>query len=372
MIKDMLDINFIRENKEIIQEAVRKKHCMFVVDELIKADDRRRECVSEIEALKKSEHNNPETIAALAKKTEEFRALMKEWQTLMIAVPNIPDMSVPEGEDAKSNREEAVVGMIPKFSFTPKPASELVKNARAEYVFALFKFVSDKAVSQGFGVRMAAPFVSRQSLVGAGYIPENENVCVKIQDNLYLPTSAGTSTFSEYADRVFEEADVPKKFASFSPVFKKTADGTGVVSSYCMDYVVFAPAHHMTSVTLHEEIRAHLEDILRTLDIPHRVVTHCGGELRLGESKAYGFELWSPVAKEYKKTYVLSYAHDFYSRRFNIRYKDAGGKIRFVHTLSGTILDTDVLLAALIENRQKEDGSVDIPIIFQNPNSQPF
>ena len=203
-----MDITFIRENKDIVQFAANKKRRAFVVDNLIMVDDKRRELVASIEELKKG---GDEQAEALAKMMEGFRAVMKEWQTLMVAVPNIPDMSVPEGASRAENREEAVVGTVPNFSFKPKPANELVPNLPADLSFALVKAVLDKAVVQGFEVRLGSSLVNRQSLIGAGYIPDDEKACVKVGGDNYLPISAHVSAFAEYADRVFEEADLPKK-----------------------------------------------------------------------------------------------------------------------------------------------------------------
>ena len=412
----MLDIKFIRENKEIVQEGARKKRIDFNVDELLKADDRRRELLLSIEKKRAEQNQWSEKIVGafdaatktqliiemqllksrLQKEEAEQKEVMKKWQTLMIQAPNIPDMSVPEGESDADNKEVKVWGEIPKFSFVPKSHIEIMENLgmvdlekgakisgfRGYFLkndavllnFAIWQFVSDHFNFKGDFSQMIVPsLVRRETLVGTGYLPQGEEDMYKTQDNDYLAGTAEVSTMSYFADEVLNAGDLPKKVLAFSPSFRREAGSHGkdtkgifrVHEFFKFEQVILCEASHEESVKRHEELLGNSEEIMQALKIPYRVVVNCTGDLGLGQVKKYDIEAWVPSENRYRETHSCSYFHDFQTRRLNIRYKDKDGKLRFAHSLNNTAIATPRILVSIIENNQQEDGTIAVPEVLQ-------
>ena len=408
----MLDIKFIRNNQELIQEAAKKKQLKFKVADLLAVDDQRRELLTKIEQ-RRAEQNTfnqklveitepkkrEEAIAEMKmlketsqKDEEELKKVMKRWQLLMIETPNIPDISVPEGKDDSGNREVRTWGKLPEFSFAPKSHIELMqkldlvdfdagakvtgfrgyflKNDGASLSLALWQFVFDYFINKKkFTPFLAPALIRRENLVGTGYLPQGEEDLYKTQDAEYLAGTAEVGMMGYFMDTVIPKEKLPIKIIAFSPCFRREAGSYGkdtkglfrVHEFYKMEQVIISEASHMESVKHHEELTANAEEIMRALKIPHRVVVNCAGDLGLGQVKKYDLEAWLPSEKKYRETHSISYFHDFQTRRLNIRYKDTTGKIQFAHSLNGTALATPRLLVALIENYQQADGSIVIP-----------
>jgi len=412
----MLDIKFIRENKEIVQEGARKKHIDFNVDDLLKADDRRRELLSSIEKKRAEQNQWSEKIVGafdaatktqliiemqllksrLQKEEAEQKEVMKKWQTLMIQAPNIPDMSVPEGESDTDNKEVKVWGEIPKFSFAPKSHIEIMehlgmvdlekgakisgfrgyflKNDAVLLNFAIWQFVSDHFNFKGDFSQMIVPsLVKRETLVGTGYLPQGEEDMYKTQDNDYLAGTAEVATMSYFADETLSASDLPKKILAFSPSFRREAGSHGkdtkgifrVHEFFKFEQVILCEASHEESVKRHEELLGNAEEIMQALKIPYHVVVNCTGDLGLGQVKKYDIEAWVPSENRYRETHSCSYFHDFQTRRLNIRYKDKDGKLRFAHSLNNTAIATPRILVSIIENNQQEDGTIAVPEVLQ-------
>jgi len=411
----MLDIKFIRENKDLIKEAVRKKHITFDVDELIGVDNKRRDILAAVEK-KRSEQNDYNTriasattegerrpfiesmqmLKALIQKDETALAeTMKQWQKLMVGVPNIPDISVPEGASDAENKEIRVHGDIPKFSFTPKSHMELMegfdladfkrgatvagfrgyflKGSGAELSFALWQFALEELTKKGFVPMIVPSLVKREAFIGTGYLPQGEEDLYKTQDDTYLAGTAEVATMAYYMDEILDKQTLPVKMLAFSPCFRREAgshgkDTKGVIRVHefmKLEQVVLCEANHTESVKFHEELTANAEDLLKALQLPYRVVANCGGDLGLGQVKKYDLEAWLPSENAYRETHSSSYFHDFQTRRLNIRYKDTDGKLRFAHSLNNTAIATPRILAPLLENNQEADGSIRIPLVLQ-------
>ncbi len=419
----MLDIKFIRDNKDVIQAGAQKKRIKFDVEELISVDDKRRTLLAGIEEKKAQQNeasqkimsnDNPvsaEEKAALIErmktlkdslKTEEdeFAAVMSEWQRLMVAVPNVPDISVPEGESDAENVEVRTVGEIPEFSFEPKSYIDLMekhdmvdlergakvsgfrgyflKNDAVLLNFAIWQYAMQKLAGKGFTPMIVPSLVRRETLMGSGYIPQGEDDLYKTQDGDYLAGTGEVATMSYLSDEIIDlpasgGIESAKKFVAFSPCFRREAGSHGknarglyrVHEFFKLEQVVLCEANHETSVALHEEITANAEEMLQELGIPYHVVLNCGGDLGLGQVKKYDIETWIPSEKKYGETHSASYFHDFQTRRLNIRYRDETGKLRFAHSLNNTAFATPRLLISLIENHQQEDGSIRIPEVLQ-------
>lgn len=407
----MLDIKFIRENIDLLKEGAKKKHISIDLDELLRVDDKRRELQQEIE-LKRALQNEvsakiPRTTGeeeraamiaemkgvkeALQSAEESMKEVLHTWQTLMVAVPNIPDFSVPEGDSDAANQELRTWGIKTKQDFEPKSHIDLMlgldmldldrgsrtagfrgyylKNDGVRLSFALWQFVFDRFAEQGFTPVLAPSLVRREPFIGTGYLPQSEEDLYKTQDGDFLAGTAEVAMMSYHMDDVLEKKDLPKKFLAFSPCFRREAGSHGkdtkglirVHEFYKLEQVVLCEANHQTSVLHHEELTANAEHLLQELEIPHRVVVNCGGDLGLGQVKKYDIEAWVPSEKKYRETHSASYFHDFQTRRLNIRYRDEDGKLRFVHSLNNTALASPRILVPLVENYQQADGSLVVP-----------
>ena len=412
----MLDIKFIRANQELIQEAARKKQLKFKVADLLITDDRRRELLSVIEKRRAEQNAFNEKVMGIAEPGErqsliagmktikdalqkdevELKEVMKKWQRLMVEVPNIPDISVPEGKDDSENQEIRKWGEPPKFSFPPKSHIELLqkldmadfeagakvagfrgyflKNDGATLSLALWQLVFDYFVTKKKFTPMFAPaLLRRENLVGTGYLPQGEEDLYKNQDSDYLAGTAEVGIMGYFMDTIIPQEKLPIKIIAFSPCFRREAGSYGkdtkglfrVHEFYKMEQVIICEANHTESVRYHEELTTNAEEVMQLLKIPYRIVINCAGDLGLGQVKKYDIEAWIPSEKKYRETHSISYFHDFQTRRLNIRYKNAEGRTQFAHSLNGTALPTPRSLIVLLENNQQADGTVAIPSILQ-------
>lgn len=413
----MLDIKFIRENLDIIKAGAEKKHITLDFDALIALDDKRRALLQSVEG-KKAEQNRVSSAVAGALSSEaraqlitemrmlkeemqieeeELKATIREWQLLMVQVPNIPDMSVPEGDDDMGNIEVRVWGEVPHFDFVPKGHIELmlahkmadfergtkVAGFRGYFLtgmgarlnFAIWNFVSDFITTRDprFVPLLVPSLLRKEPFIGTGYLPQSEEDLYKTQDADYFAGTAEVGAMGFYMDEVLDKKELPYKFLCFSPCFRREAGSHGkdtkglmrVHEFYKFEQVVLCEARHDESVKFHEELTANAEAMLQALGIPHHVVVNCGGDLGLGQVKKYDIEAWVPSEGRYRETHSSSYFHDFQTRRLNIRYRDEDGTMRFAHSLNNTAAATPRLLIPVIENNQRADGSIVIPEVLR-------
>ena len=407
----MLDIHFIRENAEIVKAGAVKKHIEVDIDRLIAVDDDRKRIRQELDVKRAEQNRRSNEIqradgvertklieamqhlkAGMAEEEDRLKEVMIEWQKLMLLVPNIPDMSVPEGQSDAENLEVRKWGEPTQFPFTPKSHTELmtaldladfergakVAGFRGYFLkgdavllsYALWQYISNHFVKKsGFTPMMVPSLVRRESFMGTGYLPQSEDDLYKTQDGEYLSGTAEVATMGYHMDEVLDAKQFPIKYFSFSPCFRREAGAHGkdtkglvrVHEFFKFEQVVLCEASHEASVAYHEELTAHAEEMLHALKIPYHVVVNCAGDLGLGQVKKYDIECWMPSEGKYRETHSSSYFHDFQTRRLNIRYRDENGEMKFAHSLNNTALATPRLLAVLIENYQQEDGTVKVP-----------
>lgn len=416
----MLDIKFIRENADLIQESAKKKRLSFEVGRLIEVDDKRKILSQQVEERRATQNKVSEEIAKaiqasdfalkdklvlemqplkeeMQKFEEELKEVMIEWQKLMVSVPNIPDMSVPDGDDDSQNMEIKTWGEIPKFDFTPKDHIELMekldladfetgasvagfrgyflKNEGAELAFAVWQFTVDlfRKNHPEYSAMLVPSLVRRETLLGTGYLPQGEDDLYKTQDNDYLAGTAEVSTMSYFADKVLDKKDFPIKKLAFSPAFRREAgsynkDVKGLYRVHefmKFEQVILCEASHEESVKHHEELLKNAEELLQALKLPYHVVVNCGGDLGLGQVKKYDIETWIPSKNKYGETHSCSYFHDFQTRRLNIKYRDTDQKLKFAHSLNNTAVATPRILIQIVENNQQADGSIVIPEVLR-------
>lgn len=406
----MLDIRFIRDNQDLVKEAIRKKRINFNLDELVDADTKRRELLAETETLRAEQNEYTEKIARageaeregmiaqmrefktkLQKKEEELETALKHWRRLMLLVPNIPDMSVPEGASDAENMEVNKWGEPMKFPFAPKSHVELMtelqmvdfdrgakvsgfrgyflKNAGAELSFALWQYGYRLFSKKGFTPVLAPSLLKQEAFYGTGYLPQGKEDLYRTQDDEYLAGTSEVPLMGYYMDEVLPKDSLPIKFLGFSPCYRREAGSHGkdtkgimrVHEFFKFEQVILCEADHEQTVEFHEWMNRNTEEIIETLGIPYRTVINCAGDLGLGQVKKYDIELWVPSENTYREISSASFFHDFQTRRLNIRYRDDDGRLKFVHSLNATALPTPRLLIALVENNQEEDGSIRIP-----------
>lgn len=408
----MLDIKFIRDNKDIVALGAKKKHIAVDIERLIAVDDKRKELQAVIDT-KRAEQNAASNLIVQEKdasakqaliaqmqqvketlklQEESLEEILKEWRALMVQVPNVPDVSVPEGASDADNKEVRTWGTIPSFDFEVKSHVDLMlahdmadfergskvagfrgyflKNDGARLMWALERFVIDRFMQKPDFIPFVVPsLVRREPFVGTGYLPQSEEDLYKTQDGDYLAGTAEVASMGYYMDEVIDKKQLPLKYFAFSPCFRREAgsygkDTKGVFRIHefvKFEQVVLCEANHEQSVSLHEEITKNSEELVQELGLPYHVVVNCGGDLGLGQVKKYDIEAWMPSEKTYRETHSSSYFHDFQTRRLNIRYRDDDGALKFVHSLNNTALALPRILCHIVENYQEKDGSIRVP-----------
>lgn len=410
----MLDIKFIRENLDIVKLAAKKKHITSDLDRLVVVDDSRRAIMSKMED-KKAEQNkvSGEIATADAGRREELitlmqalkaeiqaeeeslKPVMEEWQSLMLQVPNIPDMSVPDGDSDADNVEIKTWGDKPKFDFEPKNHIDIMTKLKmvdfergtkvhgfrgyyllgdgARLSWAIWNYAQEFFLAKGFDPMLPPTIVRKANLYGTGHLPNDAEDVYKTQDDDYLIGTSEVSTMGFYTDDVLEQSQFPIKHLAFSPCYRREAGSHGkdtkglirVHEFYKVEQVILCEASHEESVKYHEWINRNTEEFIESLGIPYHTVLNCGGDIGQGQVKKYDIELWVPMEEKYREISSASYFHDFQCRRFNIRYRDTEGKMRYAHSLNCTAVPTPRILVSLVENFQQADGSVKIPEVLQ-------
>jgi len=410
----MLDIKFIRENADLIKAGAKKKHLEVDIDQLLAVDEKRRGLLSEVETMRAKQNAVSDQVVkastdekarligemkilkeSLQAKEKELQEVDHSWQLLMVQVPNIPDLSVPEGTTDADNVEVRTWGQKPAIK-NPKGHIKLtealgladfergtkvagfrgyfLKGDGALLNYAVWQFVMDHFVKKsGFTPMLVPSLVKRVAFLGTGYLPQGEEDLYKTQDGDFLAGTGEVATMAYYMNETLDKKDLPLKMVAFSPCFRREAGSHGkdtkglmrVHEFFKFEQVVLCEASHEESVKHHEELTKNAEELLQALKLPYHVVINCGGDLGLGQVKKYDIETWVPSEGKYRETHSSSYFHDFQTRRLNIRYRDGSGTMQYAHSLNNTALATPRILIAILENYQNEDGSITVPEVLR-------
>lgn len=411
----MLDIKFIRENKDLVAAGAAKKRMTIDLNALIQADDERLALLASVERMRAEQNAVSDRITQLADpaakaeliknmqlvkadlkaEEEKLKTVMDTWRDLMLRVPNVPDHSVPDGNSDADNQEIKTWGDQTKFDFAPKDHVEIMKaldiadfergakvhGFRGYFLkgdgallsMAIWQYAMDFFGAKGFTPMLAPSVVRKEHFFGTGHLPNDAEDLFETQDSDYLSGTAEVPIMGYYSNEILSEQEFPIKFLGFSPCFRREAGSHGkdvkglirVHEFYKVEQVILCEASHEKSVELHDALNRNTEEFIESLGIPYHTVVNCGGDLGLGQVKKYDIELWVPGEGKYREISSASYFHDFQTRRFNIRYKDAEGKMRFAHSLNCTAIPTPRILVSLIENFQNADGSVTIPAVLK-------
>ena len=409
----MLDIKFIRDNKDIVEAGAKKKHVNIDINELITLDDERLKILKEVEELRTEINRVSNDIGRnqdqalkvqlieemrvvkedIKVKEEKLKSATEAWQKKMLEVPNVPDISVPDGDTDQDNQEIKTWGE--KFKFEPKDHLEIMTNLKmvdfergtklhgfrgyfltndgARLSFAIWNYAMEFYGNKGFMPVIPPVIVRKQNLYGTAHLPGDVEDFYTTQDGDVLAGTAEVPIMGMHAGEVLDKKSFPIKYLGFSPCFRREAGSHGkdvkglirVHEFYKLEQVVLCEANHETSVKLHEELNRNIEEFIETLGIPYHTVINCGGDLGLGQVKKYDVELWVPKEGKYREIGSASYFHDFQCRRFGIRYKDEEGKMHYAHSLNSTAIPTPRILVSLVENYQQPDGSVKIPEVLR-------
>jgi len=343
----------------------------------------------DISELKKEVAENKKEIAKLSNLVKE---LEQDLEDILMQIPNIPADEVPEGEDENNNVELEKI-LEPKNISNPKPHYELgekldwldfprgvklaksrftvLKNQGARLERALINFMLDHNREYGFDEVSVPVIANKNALFGTGQLPKFEEDLFKIEgEDLYLIPTAEVSLTNLFADEILQSEDLPIKLTSATPCFRKEAgsggrDIRGIIRQHQFYKV------ELVSITKPEESEKifnlmvkTVSDMLTKLELPHRKVLLCGGDLGFSAQKTIDIEVWLPSQNQYREISSISNTGDFQARRAKIRFKD-GKKNKFVHTLNGSSLAVGRTLVAIMENFQNPDGSISIPKVLE-------
>ncbi len=407
----MLDIKLIRDEPERVKAALKLRGNANILDALLVLDGQRREKLHAFEQLraeqkraseeigqkKKAGEDASEAIAAVAELSKQVkgmeeasRVLEAELHAELLAIPNLPHETVPEGQDETCNREERRWGEPPQFGFEPKDHVDigeglgildferaakvagsrfaLLKGPGAQLERALMQFMLDVHTREHGYTEVFVPFlVNSDSMTGTGQLPKFAEDLFRAEGHdLWLIPTAEVPVTNIHREEILPGDALPIYYTAYTPCFRSEAgsygkDTRGMIRQHQFNKVELvkfvAPE---TSWDELEQLTANAEAILQKLELPYRVVTLCTGDLGFSAAKTYDIEVWLPGQNAYREISSCSNFTDFQARRANIRFK-RDKKPAFVHTLNGSGLAIGRTAVAILENGQQADGSVVIP-----------
>lgn len=411
----MLDIKFIRENADKVRDGARKKHFNVDLDRLLDLDEQRRKLITRGDELKAEMNTQskavsraaPEERASLVaglkslkeeiKGTDETRRETEEaFNDLMLRVPNVPDIDVPEGEDETSNAELRRHGDPPTFDFEPLDHIELGKRlgivdiergaqiaGSRNYILkgagemlhrALLSLAMEHMVKKGF-VSMNVPVLVKDfAMVGTGFYPYGEDQVYRTEkEGLNLIGTAEVPVTSFHQNEILNEADLPIRYVAQSHCFRREAGAAGrdtrglyrVHQFQKVEQVVICKNDLEESEQWHAQILKNAEEVVQMLGLAYRVVNVCGGDLGLPQAKKFDIEIWMPSREAYGETHSASKFYDYQARRLMIRYKDGNKRIHYAHTLNNTVVASPRLLIPVLEYYQTADGCIEVPEVLR-------
>jgi seryl-tRNA synthetase len=414
----MLDMKLLRNDFEGVKEKLAKRNeDISALDQFEEKDEKRRTLIQQTEELKsrrnkvsqeisemKKEKKDASDMIAEMKKVsteikkldEELREVEEELQYQLLTIPNIPHEDVPVGEDEDDNVEIRTWGEKPEFAFEGKAHWDIVREldiadfdraakvTGSRFVFykglgarlerALINYMMDlHEEKHGYEEVLPPYMVNRDSMTGTGQLPKFEEDAFKIEeDDYFLIPTAEVPVTNMHRDEILDVGDLPKAYVAYSACFRSEAgsagrDTRGLIRQHQFNKVELVRfVRPEESYNQLELLTGHAEKILQDLQLPYRVLKMCTGDLGFTAAKKYDLEVWLPSYNEYKEISSCSNFEAFQARRANIRFKrDTKAKAEFVHTLNGSGLAVGRTVAAIIENYQQEDGSVEIPEVLR-------
>ncbi len=414
----MIDIELIRKKPDYVKErlATRDKELTTLVDRILELDQTRRSLIAKTETLRSERNKKSKEIGNLKRQgkdtslleeevrrikeeieslEEKLSEVQKDLKELMLKVPNLPHPTVPVGEDETKNVEVRRWGEPRDFPFEPKPHWEIgerlgildfkrgaelagsrftvVKGLGAKLERALINFMLDLHTKKGYVEVIPPHLVKPEIMEGTGQLPKFEEDLYKCErDDLYLIPTAEVPLTNLFRDRILNEEDLPIYLTAYTPCYRREAgshgkDVRGIIRQHQFNKVELVKiVHPEKSYEELESLVRDAEEVLKLLGLPYRVVELCTGDLGFSAAKTYDIEVWFPSQKRYREVSSCSNCEDFQARRMNTRFRDSAGRKRFVHTLNGSGLAVGRTLAAILENYQREDGTVEVPEVLRD------
>jgi len=326
----------------------------------------------------------------------ELDNLLEEIEDFVLAIPNLIDEDVPDGQDETSNKEIRIAGTKREFTFIPKDHLELgrnqeidmeagvritgsrfkvLRNEIAHLQRALTNFMMDTHVSEHGYEEVYVPYiVNKESLLGTGQLPKFEEDLFKIdsESNFYLTSTAEVPVTNLFRDEILDSEKLPIKYVCHTPCFRSEAgsygkDTRGIMRLHQFEKVELVQAVEASdSDDALEELTSHAENILKKLELPYRVVSLCSGDIGFSSAKTYDLEVWIPSQDAYREISSCSNFRDFQARRLKARWKNnTENKTELINTLNGSGLALSRTVLALIENYQESDGSITVPDVLR-------
>ena len=411
----MLDLRYIRENKDLVKAAIQNKRVNLDLDELLALDGEVLDLKKKLQALQEDKNANakkmpkatPEERPALIEtgraigqeiaRLEPVVAMKEEGlRNLLWLTPLVPAGDVPVGKDDSENVERKKGGEVRNFEFSSKDHVELavqnnwaefermarvsgsrmiaLKNELALYEFAVIRFALDFLSKKGSQIITVPAMVRESALFGTGHFPAGrEQVYFLKDDDLYLSGTAEVPVTSIFGGEILPESEIPKRIGAFSPCFRREAGSAGkdvrglmrVHQFNKVEQFVFCRNDADESEYWHQELLRTSEEIVQAFELPYRVIEVCTGDMGAGKYRMHDLECWVPSEKRYRETHSCSSLHDWQSRRANLRYRDKDEKVKFMHTLNNTAVATPRILIPLLENHQLANGAIRIPKALQ-------
>jgi seryl-tRNA synthetase len=409
----MLDLNFVRDNLELVKSKMRERGLTDILGDFESLDAERRRLLTEVETRKARRNKTSDEIATLKKQKQDASAMIAEMKPLgaeiqeldeqakacderlrevLRLVPNIPHSSVPVGRTAADNREVRRWGQPRQFDFAPQahwdlgPALGILDFERATKITgarfavyagvgaklerALANFMLDMHTREHGYTEILPPFlVNSASLFGTGQLPKFKDDLFKIEGtDFWLIPTAEVPVTNLYRDEVLEFEQLPVKHCAWTACFRSEAgsygkDTRGIIRQHQFQKVELVkftlPENSYDEL---ERLTHDAEEILQRLELPYRVITLCTGDVGFSSSKTYDLEVWLPSAGEYREISSCSNFEAFQARRANLRFRRGkSGKTELLHTLNGSGLAVGRTWVAIIENYQQADGSIIVP-----------
>jgi seryl-tRNA synthetase len=412
----MLSREYLRENADDYRRALANRKSTASIDRLLELDAERRRIITSVETLKGKRNSASQEIATLKKAKQDasaqieamkgvgdeireldgrLSALESELRDIELGLPNVPDSSVPVGDES-ANRVERTWGEKPSFDFTPRPHWEIgeslgildfdraakitgarftvLRGGGAKLSRALTNFMLESHGRRGYTEILTPFMVNAESLTGTGQLPKFEEDLFKLTNErgYYLIPTAEVPVTNLYRDEILDAATLTQSVCAYSPCFRSEA------GSYGKDTRGLIRQHQFEKVELvkftlpeksweeHERLTADAEAILQGLGLHYRVVTLATGDMGFTPAKTYDIEVWLPGQQTFREISSCSNFLDFQARRANIRYRTESKKSGFVHTLNGSGLAIGRTIVAVLENFQRADGAVEIPEVLRS------
>ncbi|MFC1906945.1 serine--tRNA ligase [Chloroflexota bacterium] len=404
----MLDLKIIRENTELVREAVANRQDTAPIDEIVELDHTRRQQINELENLRHARKEaakdrntvSPEKARSLRDQIrdleEEVRNIETQLHGLLLQVPNVPHPTVPVGKDETGNVVMRHRGEPRTFDFEPAPHWKLGENldiidfergvklsGSRFYVLkglgsrlqrALINFMLDLHTSEHGFQEVYPPFmVRRECMEGSGNLPKfADNLYHDAEDDLWFVPTAEVPITNLHRDEILPPGVLPLYYVAFTTCFRREKmsagkDTRGIKRGHQFDKVeLYKFTEPETSDEELDKLLHAAETVCQKLELPYRIVQLCTGDLGFASSKSFDIEIWSPGCAEWLEVSSCSNCADFQARRTNIRYRPASdARPQFVHTLNGSGLAMPRVVIAIMENYQQADGSILVPEVLQ-------